>query len=143
MNVNTLDLAQASQVYAVANTPLFLVRKLQADPSIRSVADTFSGEEIVEGLRSILDAEPTTTNEAVRPYALLIALWFKPEIEHLQMAAGLQSEIYSWYEYIARALLSTFSPVKGGLIEVPTQFTAPSASNESTAPVERRILLVG
>jgi len=125
MSPMDFDLTQASRIYSIANTPLFLVRKLQDDPSVRAISDACPGEQIVEMIRAIVAAEPANALEAVRPYAFLVALWFKPEIEHLQEAAKFKTPVYGWYEYIAGALRESFSPVQRQVIEVPGQLSAP------------------
>ena len=141
MNVNEINLKRATQIHAIANTPLFLVRKLQADPAVRQAADSISGEEIVQALRTAVTREPVSAEDAVRPYVLLVALWFSPKIAHLQEAAKLETSIYSWYSYIAEALLTSFSAVQQQIIKVPAQVSPPTVCSSSPDPVNR-ILIV-
>jgi hypothetical protein len=140
MNPIDFDLTQSSYIYGVSNTPLFLVRKLQADPSIRAISEACTGQQIVDALRSLMTVDPANAVEAVRPYAYLVALWFKPEIEHLQEAAKLQTSVYGWYAYIAQALIESFSPVHTQEIEVPGQLLAPAVSFGSATPTSRIII---
>ncbi len=142
MNVAGLDLTQAAKIYGVANTPLFLIRKLQDDASVRAISAAYSGPEIVEALRSMVAAEPRDPVEAVRPYALLVALWFKPEVDDLQEAAKLETTIYGWYSYIAEVLVASFSPVHDQVIEVPGQLSSPTASIESSSPTASQYIIV-
>jgi hypothetical protein len=142
MNAVELDLTQAAKIYGIANTPLFLIRKLQEDPSVRAISAAYSGPEIVEALRSMVAAEPVDAGEAVRPYALLVALWFKTEIDHLQEAAKLETAIYAWYSYIAEVLVASFSPVNDQVIEVPGQLSSPTASIESSSPTASQYIIV-
>ena len=134
MNPYDFDLTEASRIYAVANTPLFLVRKLQADPAVKAICDACAGQQIVEALRATIMVEPANSVEAVRPYAFLVALWFKPEVEHLQAAATFQTSIYNWYQYVAQVLVETFSPVQRQVIEVPGIVRTQSASAGSSTP---------
>jgi hypothetical protein len=136
MNPSDFDLTGASRVYGVANTPLFLVRKLQADPAVRALGERCAGQEIIAALRQVLCAEPMNPVDAVRPYAFLVALWFKPEIEHLKEAARLQGGSFTWYSLIAEALLSTFSPIHTQVVQVPGCLPSPVVSPTSSAPTK-------
>ena len=140
MNLNELDLVRASRVYSVANTPLFLVRKLQEDPAVRATSERYAGEEIVATLREVIKAEPNTPEDAVLPYMLLVALAFKHTIEHLQRASELETEIFNWYSYIAQALLLSFSPIKQSTIEVQGSLSSPSLSTHSDATNSSNII---
>lgn len=131
MNPNDFDLTDASLVYAVSNTPLFLVRKLQADPVVRAIGEGCSGEEIIQALRAAVATEPQDARQAVRPYAYLVALWYKPELDHLLEAAKTPAPHHSWFTYIASALIATFSPVQKQLITVPGQLGSPTMFTSS------------
>jgi hypothetical protein len=133
MNVSDLDLTQASRAYGVANTPPFLVRKLQADPGVRAIGETCKAEDILTALRSAVVAEQDSPVDSVRPYALLVALWFKPEIEHLKEAARISALPYRWFSYIAELLIQNFAPVQTQTIQVPGLLSAPSVSVVSSA----------
>ena len=139
MNVRELDLADAAGTYAIANSPLFLVRKLQDDPVIRNIAERFSSQEIIEGLRESTKLKPTTVIDAVCPYALLVALWFKPEVSSLEEAAGFLAPDFHWYGFAAAALLSTFSPVQTQNIWQGRQ-SAPAVTGWSPASTNRIII---
>jgi hypothetical protein len=141
MNPRNFDLSQAAYVYGLANTPLFLARKLQTDPSVRAISVACTGQEILEELKVVLNADPASTEEAVRPYAYLVALSFKPEGDHLQEAARLQTSIHQWYSYIAETLVATYSPVQTQLIEVPGALSAPSVSQEQSVPTTTRVII--
>jgi len=142
MTVNDLDLTQASRAYGVANTPPFLVRKLQADPGIRALGETCKAEDILKALRSAVAVEPNNAVDAVRPYALLVALWFKPEIEHLKDAAKLSASPYRWFPYVAELLIQNFSPVQRQAIQVPGLLSGPSVSLGSSAPTSTPTIII-
>ncbi len=133
MHPNTIDLTDASVVYAVSNTPLFLVRKLQSDPAVHALSRECSGEEIVEAIRAAVAHEPADSQEAVRPYAYLVALWYKSSPEYLTEAQAVRAPEYSWFSYIASALLQMFNPVQKQLVDVPGYFSPPSVSLSSPA----------
>jgi hypothetical protein len=141
LNPNDVDLRQASYVYGIANTPLFLVRKLQDDPAIRALGTECPGEQLVDALRLIAALEPASAVEAARPYAFLVALWFNPNIEHLREASTIQAPVHKWYAYIAQVLLETFSPVQSQSIEVAGELRTPVISIGSTAATNLEIII--
>ena len=132
MNLDRFDLTQASRAYGVANTPPFLVRKLQADPAVRAIGEVCEPEDILSALRSAVVSEPTTVVDEVRPYALLVALWFKPGVQHLKEAAKLAAPSYRWFAVVAELLIQTFSPVQTQVVQFPMLSSA-SVSLSSTA----------
>jgi len=115
---------------------------LQADPEVRAMADTCSGEQILDAIGSALQAEPATPAAAVRPYAFLVALWFKPTADHLREAVKFSSAAGSWrwFDYIVATLVETFSHVETQTIYVPARIGAPTASIQSAAATSRIIL---
>ncbi|MGB2678201.1 MAG: hypothetical protein WAN12_14045 [Candidatus Acidiferrum sp.] len=141
-NPSDWELSEASRAYGVANTPLFLVRKLQADPEVRAICDACSGEQILDALESALRVEPATPAEQVRPYAFLVALWFKPTADHLREAFRFScaDTSWRWFGYIAAALLETFSHVESQTIQVPARIGTPSASTQPAATIARMII---
>jgi hypothetical protein len=141
MSPTDIDLTEAGLVYAVSNTPLFLVRKLQNDQAVHALSERCSGEEIVDALRSAVAKEPDDPQEAVRPYAYLVALWYKPELDHLLQVASLRTPSYCWFAYIASALIQTFSPVQKQLIEIPGELSAPTVSTGSS--VSTNVITIG
>lgn len=140
MNPTEFDLTEASHIYAVANTPLFLARKLLSDLSIRDLSDGCSGEEIVNALRAALAKEPTNAIEAVRPYAFLTALWFKQEIQYLKQAETFSSKDFPWYVYVAQVLLQTFAPIQSQSIDMPGGLSESVVTLWSDAPTSLIIL---
>ena len=53
-----VDLTNAQKVFAIANTPLFLVRKLLSDPVVLELSRRFSGTELLDALRSSASEQP-------------------------------------------------------------------------------------
>src|SRR5882724_11742419 len=96
-----VDFSQASHAYAVANTPLFLIRKLQQDPVVHEVSRSFSGEEILEELRRAVEHEPRGLVEYVRPYVYLAALSRQQQGVYLKTAGQLTNAAkWDWFEYM-------------------------------------------
>jgi hypothetical protein len=136
MTPHDFDLTQPSLIFQLANTPLFLARKLHADPEVRAIADNCSTEEILAALKTSISAESTTAVEAVRPYVLLVALWFKPDIDGLQEAVGMSAPDLNWYTYIGNALMISFSPVQTQSIRTPGRLHFSSVTDINLSPVQ-------
>jgi hypothetical protein len=143
MRLSEFDLDEASRILGIANTPLFLVRKLQNDGSVRAIGDAIPGPEIVSELQAMITIEPTDPIEAVRPYVYLVSLWFKSEVDSLQEAARFTSSIYGWYSYIAKALLESFSPIQRqtmSIAQIPSDSWGPQTS--TTAPTQAATIII-
>lgn len=110
---NEANLANAAQMYAVANTPLFLIRKLREDSAVFEIAASFDGAAIVEELKNVLQRDPQTPEDYVRPYVYIAALAQKSEDRFLRQAFSLPGhEKWDWYEYVAGALLEMYMATK-------------------------------
>jgi hypothetical protein len=120
--IDRVDLKQACRYFAVANTPLFLVRKLRSDPTVFDVSRSFSSEEIVGHIRDIMSRDPETVFDHAAPYAFLVALSLKPDDRGLKLTMTVPvSEKWGWFGYIRDVLLETYIPVAQSSIWVPGQ----------------------
>lgn len=138
-----VELKQVSRAFAVANTPLFLLRKLREDEAVREISKDFSGDEILERLKELLQREPETLRDHVAPYAYLVALAQKPDDRHLRMAALIPDPPkWGWFDYIRRVLLETYSPTKQSVILIPGRNDSPAPHKSSDVTTERRIIFL-
>lgn len=115
MNLAGVDLTEAGNTYLIANTPLFLLRRLQEDPAPDLLAQYFSSEELLSDLRRTLDESPENPVQAVRPFVYLLALRYQAlrgmlSAESFFEAARLPSQFHPWYATVARTLEATFVP---------------------------------
>lgn len=141
--MNDIDLTSAVDMYAVANTPLFLLRKLQRDPLTREIATSFSSDQILAALKSALEAEPSSAEEYVKPYVLLVALSQQPNDSGLRAAGAMpKTEKWDWYGYLQRVLLASFNPTTTFAIKAPSFQIGSGSVSRSQAPVERKIIVV-
>ena len=138
--LNEINLSGAALALAVANTPPFLMRKLQSDPSVRLISETFSDEQILDGLRALAGIDPGEPLNAVRPYAYLTALWMKPRPDALRVAAGFSMARWRWYEVIASYLNATYSPISTQIFQA-SNTSEWGASPTSAVPATSIILL--
>jgi hypothetical protein len=120
-STNEIDLTEATQAFAVANTPLFLVRKLRADEAVRSLARELGEQELLEGLRLSIAEQPRDLTSAVRPYALLVALSLKLQADGIKKAAEISAPNWEWFDYISNYLSTSFHPVQSTRIVLSTQ----------------------
>jgi len=74
-NLSQMKFEAAEKIFAVSNTPSFLVRKLRDDDSVRAVAENFSGLQILSEIKKAAKKKPKTLGDCTRPYVLLVALW--------------------------------------------------------------------
>ena len=145
-STHAIDLTEATQAFAVANTPLFLVRKLRADEAVRSLAREFGEQELLEGLRLSIAEQPTDLTSAVRPYAFLVALSLKLQADGIKKAAEISAPNWEWFDYISNYLITSFHPVQTTRIVLSTQsqpmeYEAPPRSTIPTD--EKKIYLPG
>jgi hypothetical protein len=130
------DLTNAGNVFAVANTPLFLLRKLRFDPVVQELSRRFTGQELLQALRASVIENPSDLAEAVRPYVYLTALSLMPSDEALRETSSICAPFYDWLEYIRDYLIETYSSVQTTEIIVPNQVQSSSASGHCGYPAE-------
>lgn len=138
MTIEQVDLSEASASYAVANTPLFLIRKIREDSSAVYIANNFSGDQILSALRMALEHEPTDICDYVRPYVYLVALSMKDTDSYLRCAADLpMARKWDWYCYVSLALLQAYAPTTQIAVQVSTPvINATASTTSSDASVE-------
>lgn len=127
------DLTGAQRIYALSNVPLFLLRRLQADPGPRTVSSNYSSQEILDELARSLKEKPRTLRDAVTPYVLLVALEQKRDLSSLQSAASLDAHFHDWYSYLASILVQSFTSTLIVPFTVPGQMQGVLASNTSSS----------
>lgn len=133
MKFQDFDLSQASESYLLANTPLFLIRKLQTDPIVQDISRSFSSKDILDALKISLRRYPSSIEEAVWPYLLVTALFLNGNTSDLQEAAGLTATNSKWYNYVAATLLARSSPLSHTTVDVPLE-TSPKVVEWSDLP---------
>jgi hypothetical protein len=141
--LHDVDLKQACRAFAVANTPLFLIRKLRQDTTVREISKSFSGEEILNRMKDLMARAPETIFDHAAPYAYLVALSLKEDDEFLRKAVTIPAPAHwIWFDYVANVLVRTYSPTAQTDIRVPGQLDSYPTSNRSDSPVqEQRIVL--
>ncbi len=138
MTIEQVDLSHAASTYAVANTPLFLVRKLREDPAVSEIAKLFSGDQILAALQLTVQDKPTDLFDYVRPYVYLVALSMKETDTYLRKAMELpNTRKWDWFNYVALALLQTYTPTTSMAVRASSPvINAEASAIRSDAPVE-------
>lgn len=101
-----IDLRSVVDNFVIANTPLFLLRKLRTDSVVREIARRAPSNTLERLLRKSLCTKPRKLITTVRPYVYLVALSMKNEGEILNRVALLAAPYHVWYASIASALLT-------------------------------------
>ena len=126
--LDQIDLAEAESIFAIANTPHFLIEKLRTDPAVRSINSTYKGEDVLKELEVAVQKKPLTLSAAVRPYAYLVALSFNPNISYLKRATKLPAPNFDWFEYLGNVLIKEYQSTSDTIFNAPAQLTeAPSS----------------
>lgn len=141
-NLNDIDLKRAEAAYAVANTPMFLIRKLRSDRTVQTIADRCSAADLYTALRSSLEKKPETLSDVVKPYAYAVALFQKGAISYLRKAKELRFEQFNWFGQVVESLLKMHMPTSVEVVNFPrpltkiekTQTSDLSASSIFTVP---------
>jgi hypothetical protein len=134
-SLHQVDLTEAAHAYAVANTPLYLTRKLREDRAAYEISRSLSGDEILTALDNALRVKPVDATGYVRPFVYLVALWFKPEDKYLKMsprAPGASPR--DWYNYVRGVLLETYSPTIDQSVRIPPSLRVSTPTIRTDAP---------
>ncbi len=119
------DLSDSAQTFAVANTPLFLLRKLRQDPVVLEIARSLSARELLAEFHESLHAAPKDLVEAVAPFVYASALSMKESDAYLLDASRNPAiDQRDWLRFFVETLFRTFSPTSRVDILVPAQLNA-------------------
>jgi hypothetical protein len=138
------NLQEATQAYAVANTPLFLIRRLQEDPVVNEISTSFTGEQILQELRNALARRPESLLDYTRPYVYLVALSKLPSSEYLAAVETVGNEGWRWVSYIKDVLLAIYSPLSTANVLGEVARLAPdyAALTHTDSPTSSSIVIV-
>ena len=111
------NLCRAASDFSVANSPLFLLRKLRDDPVVMEIGRRASANALLTALRRATKHRPKKIVNAVRPYAYLVAIAQKRDPKLLHDARQIAAPHHPWFEYLATVLLN--GPTSTTILEVP------------------------
>jgi hypothetical protein len=133
MALSHIDKNTALQVFAVANTPLFLLRKLRAHPVVDEI-QKYHGREILSALRRSVRKRPSDLNDFASPYLYLMAIAAKQDLALLQQAADLPAPYHDWYSIIANMLIMMFRVTSVSRLEVANAIPTPNVTFATSVP---------
>ena len=111
MITEDFNLDEAEAAFAAANTPLYLVRKLKADPAVQAISRIVKPDQILMELERTAGKNPTNLREAVVPFICLVALQMQPSDDFLLRTTKIiPSHGADWFRTIRQVLLETFTP---------------------------------
>ena len=143
MTLEQVDLRLAESSFAVANTPMFLIRKLRADPAVQELGSSHRSEEILRAIEAAVGTKPRTLLDAVRPYVYLVALSFDRDVSYLVRASQIRAPYFDWYEYIAQVLREAHKTTSFQSLATRSVLVQPQVSARSTASVTRLMIPAG
>jgi hypothetical protein len=127
-----VDLSGAQSVLAVANSPLFILRKLREDPTTAKIAGAASGHAIFNLLKTSLRRNPRTLRSAVAPYVYVVALSMQRDIKYLRQASRIHAPYPRWFKIVCAALLDSYQAATVQTVTVPgVRKTVPAFSSDS------------
>lgn len=136
------NLSNAARIFSVANTPLFLLRKLREDASVQEIGRSFLPDEILVELRNALSATPADVEDFVRPYVYLVALGTQ-DARHLEKIGALndvQKWSWEWFEYLRQVLSEVSIPTVDQTLKMPAQAT--TTVSRTNSAVERQLIVI-
>jgi hypothetical protein len=112
-------LETAERIFAVSNTPSFLLRKLRDDQEVRNLAEKYTPAQLLSGLKRALKKQPKSLGDIVRPYAIVVGLSWYSDLEPLRAATQMKAPHHPWFEGISHDLLKRHSPIHYVDLKVP------------------------
>jgi len=134
------DLSQAQATFVVANTPLFLMRKLRSDPAVATIARNNDGSHILDWLRQASARAPDNERDLILPYVFLVALSLQNDLSPLKEAAAITVSFADWYKYIAQYLVDSITPTDRRVIKFTHELTPAKISTESSSATQKLVL---
>jgi hypothetical protein len=126
MTALAIDLREAGLSVAVANTPIFLARRLLENAAVRQAHQLHGAEKIFAALQKISARKPSDLNEAAEAYFYLVALSLDDNKLWLRRAGALSAPHVKWFADVADYLLGTARATVISSVHAPTTLTVPS-----------------
>jgi hypothetical protein len=131
-----VDLSEAGSSLVVSNEPLYLLRKLRANPATAVIAKDAPAELILRSLQEALPRKPRSLRSAVWPYVALVALSMKPSVDPLVRASKFSAPHHQWYAFIGSTLIENFRSTSAQSFQVPsTSMRVENAGGPTTPPL--------
>jgi hypothetical protein len=140
--LDPIDLRDAEVAVAVANTPIFLARRLLEDDATRRAHKLHGAERIFGALKSICARKPKDLKEATEVYFYLISLSFDEDRTWLRKAEALAAPHIKWFQEIAEYLSLTMTPTILGTVQAPQRIIVDPRPTDNTGGNISKIIRV-
>jgi hypothetical protein len=101
---------------------MFLLRKLRSDSSVWRLVQLCSAEELFSDLMASLANKPESLVDAIKPYALVVALAQKGNVALLREIVKHPAPFSDWFSEIANILIQTSEPTETTVITPPQYY---------------------
>lgn len=109
--LDPLNMSDAETSVAVANTPIFLARRLRENPALQRAHALFGADKLLRALETIADREPRSITDATEVYFYLVSLSFDNDLKYLRRASELPVKHVKWFSEVAQYLLKSVRPI--------------------------------
>jgi hypothetical protein len=121
----------AAQHFMLANTPLYIVRKLRREQLVVRFAQITTGRVLYDNFIESISSPGSDLYEEVNPYIFLVALLIKREKTFLVEALKADARHHKWIREILAFLVAECSPVNQFMLDA-------SAYNKPSVVVSTR-----
>ena len=122
-----VDVESAEAIFAIANTPLFLLKNLKRDIAVEAISEQFHPKQIYDGMAALLKIQPTSLEALVRPYVYLVALYQMEDAKFVDKASNLPASHHKWFNYISQTLNNELQPTSTSHIRFPASVSLKSS----------------
>jgi len=137
-----ITLHEAEMAVAVANTPIFLARRLLENAAVSRALTLHGPERIYAALQSVAAQPPANLSAVTEVYFYLVALSLAPDKSWLRRSAGMEVPHVKWFVDIAEYLSDTakvtvrkmLDLTNEGLPNAPTKITPGYIGTANTQP---------
>jgi hypothetical protein len=109
--LSPLSTSDAELVLAVANTHVFLARRLKENVEAQRLARTYTPQQILGALRDVVSRTPTSVSEVAEPFIYLAALCHVDDLRYLREVATIDAPHLKWFKESAQLLVEMTTPV--------------------------------
>lgn len=117
---NCLDFGELRKPLLFANTPIYLYSRFRKDPSVQRLGTRHTASDLLDCLETTLAEGATDLKTAVKAYALMVSLSFKPASE-LRRLKHLSSENFQWFAWMKQIVLSDAPKIVWSQVKIETK----------------------
>lgn len=108
--MSIIRLEGAKAIYAVANTPAYLLKHLRKDPSIILASSLRTPEDLFEAALVAIREKPVSLEDEVLPYALVASLTLQNNAAMLARLREFEMPYHRWLPEVVGSALARATP---------------------------------